>query len=272
MLFASILDSLQDVSSLAFAVLAFAALFLLLEGLDRVVSAAGWLEIASTWRSSRRSRRCWAATWRACSAASSASPPRPRGRAPHGRPGAGLEALRALRADLQRGVLGAALPDPAHPGDPPVQPARVRLGAVGRRVQHHVVVRDQHELAVLRRRDDDVELLADGRPGRPELRLGGGRHRGRDRADPRHRRALGHLAGELLRRPLPRAAVRAAADLGRRRPVPRDSRACRSRSTCRSPPRRPSRSSAPTAAASSTSTRRTRSRTPPGSRTSSRCC
>ena len=36
MVFASILDSLQDVSSLAFAVVAYAALFLLLEGLERV--------------------------------------------------------------------------------------------------------------------------------------------------------------------------------------------------------------------------------------------
>jgi hypothetical protein len=36
MFFASILDSLQDISSLVFALLAFAALFLLLEGLDRV--------------------------------------------------------------------------------------------------------------------------------------------------------------------------------------------------------------------------------------------
>jgi hypothetical protein len=36
MLVASILDSLQDVSSLFFALLAFAALFLLLEALDRV--------------------------------------------------------------------------------------------------------------------------------------------------------------------------------------------------------------------------------------------
>ncbi len=33
---ASVLDSLQDVSSLAFGVLAFAALFLVLVGLDRV--------------------------------------------------------------------------------------------------------------------------------------------------------------------------------------------------------------------------------------------
>jgi hypothetical protein len=36
MFFASILDSLQDVSSLALALIAFAALFLLLEALDRV--------------------------------------------------------------------------------------------------------------------------------------------------------------------------------------------------------------------------------------------
>jgi hypothetical protein len=36
MLFASLLDSLQDLSALAFAALAFLALFLLLEGLDRV--------------------------------------------------------------------------------------------------------------------------------------------------------------------------------------------------------------------------------------------
>jgi hypothetical protein len=36
MLLASLLDSLQDVSSVAIAALAFAALFLLLEALDRV--------------------------------------------------------------------------------------------------------------------------------------------------------------------------------------------------------------------------------------------
>jgi hypothetical protein len=36
MIFASVLDSLQDVSSLLLAVVAFAALFLLLEAFDRV--------------------------------------------------------------------------------------------------------------------------------------------------------------------------------------------------------------------------------------------
>lgn len=35
-LLASVLDSLQDISALGFGVLAFALLFLLLEGLDRV--------------------------------------------------------------------------------------------------------------------------------------------------------------------------------------------------------------------------------------------
>jgi hypothetical protein len=35
-LFASVLDRLQDVSSIVFALLAFAAMFLLLEGLDRI--------------------------------------------------------------------------------------------------------------------------------------------------------------------------------------------------------------------------------------------
>jgi hypothetical protein len=34
--FASILDSLQDVTSIVFALIAFAALFLVLEGLDRI--------------------------------------------------------------------------------------------------------------------------------------------------------------------------------------------------------------------------------------------
>jgi hypothetical protein len=36
MIFASFLDSLQDVSSVAFAALAFLVLFLILEGFDRV--------------------------------------------------------------------------------------------------------------------------------------------------------------------------------------------------------------------------------------------
>ena len=80
-----------------------------------------------------------------------------------------------------------ALRDPAHPGDPPVQPGGLRLGALGRHLQHHLVVHHEHELAVLRRRDDALVLLADGRAGGAELRLGGGRDGGAGRGDPRHR-------------------------------------------------------------------------------------
>ena len=57
--------------------------------------------------------------------------------------------------------------------------------ALGRHLQHDVLVHHQHELAVLRRRDDDVVFLADGRAGRAELRLGSGRHGGDGGGDPR---------------------------------------------------------------------------------------
>ena len=189
------------------------------------------------------------------------------------RPRAGLEGLREVGARLERRLLRPALPDPAHAGHPPLEPEGPRLGAVGRRVQHDVVVRHQHELAVLRRRDDDVVLLADGRPGGAELRLGRRRHRGRDRLHPRARLALRPHDRQLLQRPDQDAGLRAAADLGRGRPVPRlAGRDPVADAPARSPRRRSSRSSAPTAAASSTSTPRTRSRTRPGSRTSSSCC
>ena len=56
------------------------------------------------------------------------------------------------------------------------------------RLQHRGVVHDQHQLAVVRRRDDDELLHADGRARVPQLRLGGGRHRAGDRVHSRHRR------------------------------------------------------------------------------------
>ena len=101
---------------------------------------------------------------------------------------AGLEGLRAHRDRLQPAVLARALPDPAHAGHPPVQPRRASTPAPWDvTLQHDVVVRHQHELAVLRRRDDAVLLLADGRPDGAELRLGRGRHGGAGRGDPRLR-------------------------------------------------------------------------------------
>ena len=120
-------------------------------------------------------------------------------RAERGRTG---RATRAPCSSSARVFFAAALPDPAHAGDPPVQPAGPQLADLGPLVQHRRVVRDEHELAVLRRRDDDDELLADGRPGGAELRLGRRRHRGARRRHPRaSRAALGHRARQLLRRP-----------------------------------------------------------------------
>ena len=69
------------------------------------------------------------------------------------RPRAGLEGLRAHADRLLGPLLARALPDPAHADDPSVQPAGLQLGPVGRELQHRLVVRHEHELAVLRRRD-----------------------------------------------------------------------------------------------------------------------
>ena len=69
----------------------------------------------------------------------------------------------------------------------PLNPQGVRRGRAGPRVQHRRVVHDQHELAGVQRRIDHELLHADGRPRLPQLRVGGGRHRGRHRVHPRHR-------------------------------------------------------------------------------------
>ena len=87
---------------------------------------------------------------------------------------------------------------------------------MGRLVQHRRVVRLEHQLAVLRRRDDALLLLADVRPRGSELRLCRGRDRGAGRLHPRARVALEQRAGELLRRPHPRAALHPAAAVGDR--------------------------------------------------------
>ena len=147
----------------------------------------------------------------------------------------------------------------------------------------------QYELAVLRRRDDAVVLLADGRPGRAELRLGRRRHGGAGGGHPRVREPRGRRARQLLAGPGPDAALhpaavrvhrRAGAGLAGRRADARGLRDLRDRAgrradaRARARRRRRSRSSssARTAAASSTSTARCRSRTRRGCRTSSRSC
>ena len=68
-------------------------------------------------------------------------------------------------------------------------------------VQHRRLVHHQHQLAELRRRDDDELLQPDGRAGRPQLHLGRRRHGDRHRAGPRHLAAERQHDRQLLGRP-----------------------------------------------------------------------
>ena len=121
-----------------------------------------------------------------------------------------------------------------------------------------------------------MAYFADGRAGRAELRLGGRRHRGARRGDPRVRRAaaaqprqlLGDLVRTLLYILLPLAFVGALVlvsqgviQTSRLRDLHTCWAATRPSPLARPPRRTPSSSSARTVAASSTSTRRCRSRT-----------
>ena len=90
---------------------------------------------------------------------------------------------------------------PARPGRAVPQPDRRDGRPSGARLQHRRQLRHQHELAELRRRVDDEPPHADERARRAELRLGGGRHGGRDRARPRHHAAPQRDDRQLLGRP-----------------------------------------------------------------------
>ena len=58
--------------------------------------------------------------------------------------------------------LADALPAPAPAGHPALEPGGLQLRPLGPQLEHRFLLRDQHQLAVLRRRDDDHLLLADG--------------------------------------------------------------------------------------------------------------
>ncbi len=108
--------------------------------------------------------------------------------------------------------------DPAHTerllGAPRAQPARLPLGAVERDVQHRLVVHDEHQLAVLQRRDDDELLQPDGGADRPELAVGRRGDRRGGRAGARDRRAHRQGYRQLLAGHGAHDPVRARAALG----------------------------------------------------------
>ncbi len=130
-------------------------------------------------------------------------------------PRAGLEAVREVGHRLLGRLLAAALPDHSDPVDDALQPPGPHRSPLGPHLQHHHLLPHQHQLAVLRRRDHDELLHADGGTGRPELPLGRGRHRGADRFHTRPHRTLRHLARQLLAGPAAVADLRARTDLGR---------------------------------------------------------
>ena len=142
------------------------------------------------------------------------------GHARRSRPRAGLEGVREEPDHLLGRRLAAPVLHPAHADAVELdraQPGALPLGPVERHVQHDVVVLDEHELAVLRRRDDDDLLQPDGRAGGSELPLGRGRDRGRRGADPGDHRAQRQEPGQLLAGPDPDGLVRPAADFDRGR-------------------------------------------------------
>ena len=203
------------------------------------------------------------------------------------RTGADLEALRRLLDRLLRRV------DPAHlPASSgfraPFPSTRSTSGAVvaGTVVEHERLVRDEHELAELRRRVDDVVPVADGRPHRAAVRLDGRRSRGRHRPRPRLRPPQLEDDRQLLGRHHALHALHRAAHRLRLRPHLRRPGRRADPERTGAHPRRPeqldpghrrsapsaswkrSSSSGRTGAASSTGTGPIRSRTRPGSRTS----
>ena len=145
-------------------------------------------------------------------------------------------------AAVQPGRLRQPLCADALPGDAAVQPGRPVGGRGGPRLQHGDELRHQHQLAVLRARDDDELPRPDGGAHRAQLRLGRDRHRARGRPDPRLRPALGQGHRQLLGRSHALHALRPAADLASSSACSSSGRACRR--TSAPTPRRP-RSKAP---------------------------
>ena len=132
-----------------------------------------------------------------------------------------VDGVRHRHPDVQRRLAAGALRDAARAARSAAQPAGVWPGRAGPGVQYRRLVHHQHELAGVRRRDDDELFHPDGWARLSQLRLGSGRHLGRDRVHSRHRAAGEGDDRELLGRHGARLSLGVVADRDRRRPFPR---------------------------------------------------
>ena len=147
---------------------------------------------------------------------------------------ANLAPIRLGAAVVQRCRVRAAVRDSATAGRSAAQSARLRSDERAPSLQYGGIVRHQHQLAELRRRDDAVLLQPDGRTYRAELRLGRNRHGGRRAAGACVRPRQVDDGRQLLGRPYACHALRAAAAVDRRGIcADRTRRAAESQQLCR---------------------------------------
>ena len=132
--------------------------------------------------------------------------------------------LRALDAGLLVDRPRLSLHSAAHAEVAAVQPRPHRQHDARLGVEHRGQLYDEHELAVLLRRDGDELSLADGGSRVAQLRLGRRGHRDRRRGRARPRADQHKDARKLLGRPDALLALRPAADLDRDRTVSRVAR------------------------------------------------
>ena len=116
----------------------------------------------------------------------------------------------------------------------PLNPQGFDARAGRPRVQHLDQLHHQHQLAELRRRDDDESSHPDARPHRPQFPLRGDRPRHGLRAGARLRALVRDDGRQFLGRCDAHRALRAAAALDRRRAASWSRSACRRRSPARS--------------------------------------
>ena len=130
-----------------------------------------------------------------------------------------VERLRPQHPGLLRGQRAVPVRTAASAALPAVQRAHDRRAA-GHRLEHGRVVRDQHELAELRRRVHHGLPGADDRPDRAAVHVGRRWPGGRDRDDPRLYPVQDRQARELLGGRHPRVVPAADPAGGHRRPDP----------------------------------------------------